>query len=165
MLELRRLATISGHTRPVVRPGLVLVCAQGNHRLDGEAHAGLRLADSLILGVMRHVGRAVEALVDTVAAVGLDDAAVVALGDLLDSVAVVAEERAGLDELDRFGETVTCGLDNAHGVGVLVGFADVVGLVQVAVEAAVVECDVDIEDVAVLERALVGNTVADDFVD
>ena len=114
---------------------------------------------------MGHVGRAVEALVDAVAAVGLDDTAVVALGDLLDGVAVVAEERAGLDELDRFGETVTCGLDNAHGVGVLVGFADVVGLVQVAVEAAVVECDVDIEDVAVLERALVGNAVTDDFVD
>ena len=100
MLELRRLATVGGHTRPVIRPGLVLVRAQGNHRLDGETHAGLRLSDSLVLGVMGHVGRAVEALVDAVAAVGLDDAAVVALGDLLDGVAVVAEERAGLDELN-----------------------------------------------------------------
>lgn len=139
--------------------------AERNHRLDSEAHARLRLADGLVLGVMRHVGCAVEALVDAVATVGLDDAAVVALGDLLDRVAVVAEERAGLDELDRLGEAVAGGLDDAHGVRVLVGFADVVGLVQVAVEAAVVEGDVDVEDVAVLEGALVGDTVADDFVD
>jgi hypothetical protein len=46
----------------------------------------------------------------------------------------------------------------------LVGFADVVGLVQVAVEAAVVEGYVDVEDVAVLEGALVRDAVADDFV-
>jgi hypothetical protein len=32
-------------------------------------------------------------------------------------------------------------------------------------EAAVVEGDVDVEDVAVLEGALVGDAVADDFVD
>ena len=164
MLELRSLATIGSHTRPVVGPGLVLVCAESNHGLDGEAHAGLCLADCLVLGVMGHVGRAVEALVDAVAAVGLDDAAVVALGDLLDRVAVVAEERAGLDKLDRLGEAVARGLDDAHGVRVLVGFADVVGLVQVAVEAAVVEGDVDVEDVAVLKGALVGDAVADYFV-
>jgi len=141
------------------------VGAQSNHGLDGEAHAGLGLADGLVLGVMRHIRRTVEALVDAVAAVGLDDAAVVALGELLDGVAVVAEERAGLDELDRFGETVAGGFDNAHSVGILVCLADVVSFVQIAVEAAVVECDVDVENVAVSQRALVGNAVADDFVD
>jgi hypothetical protein len=106
----------------------------------------------------------VEELVDAVAAVGLDNAAVVGFGDLFDRVAIVAEERAGFYELDRFFEAVAGGLDDSHAVGVLVGFADVVGLVQVAVEAAVVEGDVDVEDVAVLEGALVGDAVADYFV-
>lgn len=124
--------------------------AESNHGLDCEAHPGLCLADSLVLGVMRHVGRAVEELVDTVAAVGLHDAAVGGLCNLLDGVAVVSEERSGLDELDRFLETVASGLDYAHAVGVLVCLADVVGFVQIAVKASVVESNIDVEDVAVL---------------
>jgi hypothetical protein len=47
----------------------------------------------------------------------------------------------------------------------LVCFTDVVRLVQITVEAAVVEGDVNVEDVAVLQRALVRDAVADDFVD
>lgn len=49
---------------------------------------------------MRHVRRTVEELVDTVSAVGLDDLTVPLLGDLLDGVAIIAEEGAGLDKLD-----------------------------------------------------------------
>lgn len=164
VLELRSPAAIGSHTRPVVWPSPVLVRTQSNHRLDGETHARLRLTDSLVLRVMGHVGRAMEELVDTVAAVSLDDTAVCSLRYLLDRVAVVSEEGTRLDELDRLLKAVSCGLDDAHTVGVLVGFANVVGLVQVTVEAAVVKRDVDIEDVAVLERALIGDTVADNFV-
>jgi len=111
-----------------------------------------------------HIGCAVEELVDAVAAVSLDNAAVVGFGDLLNRVAVISEEGTRLDELDRFFQTVAGGLDNAHAVGVLVGFTDVVGLVQVAVEATVVQSDIDVENVPILQRTLVGNTVADDFV-
>jgi hypothetical protein len=100
VLELRRPAAVRGDTRPVVGPRLVLVGAESNHGLDGEAHARLRLADSLVLGVVRDVGGAVEELVDAVAAVSFHDAAVAFLGDLFDRVAVVAEEGAGFDELD-----------------------------------------------------------------
>jgi hypothetical protein len=164
VLELRRPASIRGNTRPVVGPRLVLVGAEGNHGLNSKAHARLRLADSLVLGVVRDVGSAVEELVDAVAAVSFHDAAVAFLSDLFDRVAVVAEEGAGFDEFDRLFQAVAGGLDDAHAVRVLVGFADVVGFVQIAVEAAVVEGDVDVEDVAVLEGALVGDAVADDFV-
>lgn len=165
MLELSSLAAIGRHARPVIGPSLVLVRAQGDHRLDREAHARFRLADGLVLGVVRNVGSAVEELVNAVAAVGLDDAAVGCFGNLLDGVAVVAEERTGLDELDRFFKTVASGLDDTNAVRVLGCLANVVCLVQVAVETAVVECDVNVEDIAVLKRALVGNAVADNFVD
>lgn len=165
VLELRRLATIRSNTRPVIRPRLILVRAQRNHRLDSKAHARFRLANGLVLGVVRNIRRAMEELVNAVAAVSFHDAAVVGFGEFLDRVAVVAEERAGLDEFDRFFQAVAGGFDDAHAVGVLRGAADVVGFVQVAVEAPVVEGYVDVEDVAVLEGALVGDAVADDFVD
>ena len=47
-------------TGPVIRPRLVPMCAQRDHRLDGEAHAFFCLTDSLVLGVVRNVRRAVE---------------------------------------------------------------------------------------------------------
>jgi hypothetical protein len=165
VLKLRRLTTIRSNTRPVIGPSLILVRAQRNHRLDSKAHTRLRLADGFVLGVMRDVGCAVEELVNAVAAVSFHDAAVVALRELLDRVAVVAEQRAGFHQFDGFFQAVACGFDDAHAVGVLGGAADVVGFVQVAVEAAVVEGYVDVEDVAVLQGALVGDAVADDFVD
>lgn len=105
-----------------------------------------------------------EKLVDAMAAVGLDHAAVPLLGNFLDCVTIVSEESAGLDELDRLFETVTSRLDNTHAVRILVCLADVVCLVEIAVEAAMVKCNVDVKNVAVLQRALIGDTVADDLV-
>ena len=56
-------------------------------------------------------------------------------------------------------------LHNANGIAVSECFgADVVGFVEVAVEAAMVEGDVEVKDVAVEEETLVGDAVADDFV-
>ncbi len=57
-------------TGPVVWPGLVAPHPLRDHGLDGEAVARLHHADRLVLGVVRHVGRAVEQLMDAVAAVG-----------------------------------------------------------------------------------------------
>lgn len=141
------------------------MCAQANHRLNGEAHAWLRLSHSLVLGVMWDVGCAVEQLVDTVSAVCLDDAAVLSLCVLLDNVSIFAEKRAWLNQLDSLVQALSRCLDNADRIWVrecLV--ADVVCLVEVAVETAVVEGHVDVEDITILEDALVGNAVADDFV-
>lgn len=114
---------------------------------------------------MRDVGRAVEEGVDAVATVRLDGAAVSALGQLLDDGAVVLEGSAGLGNGNGRVQAVAGGLDNADGVGVCQGFlADIVRLVNVAVEASVVEGDVDVDNVAVLQDALIGNTVADALV-
>jgi len=106
-----------------------------------------------------------EQLVDAVPTVRPYDTAFLRLGVLLDDVAGVSERHAGFDDLDGGGETLPCGFDDADGVPVGERFgADVVGFVEVAVEAAVVEGDVEVDDVAVEEEAVVGDAVADDFV-
>lgn len=115
---------------------------------------------------MGNIWRAVEQLVDTVPAVCPDDAAVLALCMLLNDVAVFAEQRARLDNLNSLVQALTRRLRHAHRVWVRQRLvSNVKGLVQICVETAVVDGDVDVEDVAVLEHSLVGNAVADDLVE
>jgi hypothetical protein len=114
---------------------------------------------------MWNVRCTVEQLIDTMSAVRLDNAAFLGLCMLLNDVSRVAEEHAWLDQLDSLIQALSRSFDNADRIGVRKCLlANVVCLVEVAVEAAVVEGHVDVEDIAVFEDALVGNTVADDFV-
>lgn len=164
--KLRGELAVDGGAGPVVGPGLVPVRAEVDHGLDGEAHALLRGADGLVVLVVRDVGRAVEQAVDAVADVRAHHVALLRLGVLVDRVAEVAEQHARLDQRDGLRQALARRLDDAHRVGVARGLrADVVRLVQVAVEALVVQRDVDVQDVAVDEDALVGDAVADDLVD
>ena len=57
MLKLRRPAPILRDTRPIIRPRLILVRPQTNHRLDRKAHPRLRRPDRLVLRIMRHIRR------------------------------------------------------------------------------------------------------------
>jgi hypothetical protein len=114
---------------------------------------------------MWNVGCAVEQLVDTMSAVRLDNAAFFCLCVLLDDVSRIAEEHARLDQLDSLIQALSRSLYYTDRIGVRECLlADVVCLVEVAVEPAVVEGYVDVEDITVFEDALVGNAVADDFV-
>lgn len=99
-------------------------------------------------------------------AVCFDDAAVLTFGVFFDDGARVAEGHAGFDEGDGLVEAFAGGFDDADGgrVGARER-ADVVGFVEVAVEAGVVEGDVEVDDVAFEEETLVGDAVADYFVD
>jgi hypothetical protein len=165
MLELSRPTAVDRDTRPVVRPGLVLVTTQRDHWLDGEAHSWFRLADSLVLPIMWHIRRAVKQLIDSVTTVCFHDAAVASLCHLLDHITVVSEQRTRFHKLDGLVETCSGSLDDAHIVRVLGScFANVVGLVQVAVKAAVIQSDVDVNDVTFLECALIRYAVTYDFV-
>lgn len=164
--KLRRPLPVLRRAGPVVWPGHVLVRPQVDHRLDRKAHALLCLPDRLVVLVMRDVRRAMEQAIDAVADVGLDDVALLRLGVLVDRGAKVAEEDTRLHHRDGVVQAGARRFDDTHGVGVVTSFlADVVCLVEVAVVTVVVEGDVDVEDVAVDEDALIGDTVADDFVD
>lgn len=106
-----------------------------------------------------------EELVDAMSAIGLHNLAVSLLGQLLNRVAVVAEQGAGFDKLDGFLQTVSRGLHDTDVVWILCsGIADVVGLIQVSVEAAVVECNINVEDIAIFQRSVVRDTMTNDLV-
>lgn len=63
-------------------------------------------------------------------------------------------------------KTFSRSLDHADGIRVITSFfANVIGFVEVPVKAFMVECNVDVKNIAVDEFALVGNAVADDFVE
>ena len=94
-----------------------------------------------------------------------DYTTVLALCVLLDHVAVLTEECAGLDDLDSLVQAFSRCLCNAYSIGVCQRLvSNIVCLVQVAVKAVVVQCDVDVEDITVSEYSLIRNTVANDFV-
>lgn len=93
----------------------------------------------------------VEELVDAMAAVRLHNLAASTLGNFFDGVTVVSEKRAWFHELDGFLETRTCGFDHADIVWILrCGVADIVCFVQIAVEATMIERDVDVQNIAIL---------------
>lgn len=158
--------SVNGCAGPVIGPSNVSVLAHSNHRLNGKGHSNLALAHSLVLGIVRDVGRAVEELSDAVAAVRSNYAAVLLLCNLFDNVSKLSDQDARLDSLDGLVERLTCCLHYSYAVGIGLGpVANVVCLVKIGVVSTMVQADVDVEDIAVEENALIGNTVADDFVD
>ena len=99
-------------------------------------------------------------------AVRFDDAAASTLGVFFNHGTRVAESHARFDELDGFVEAFAGGFDDADGGRIRAcKCAYVVCFVKVAVEAVVVEGDVEVDNVAFEKDALVGNAVADYFVD
>jgi hypothetical protein len=165
VLELRSQGTILGDTRPIIRPCLVSVRANADHRFNCETHSWFCLPNCLVLRVVRDIGCAVEKLVDTVSAVGPDYAAVLALCMFLNDITVFAEQRAWLGNFNSLVQTFTCRLGYPYRVWVrqcLV--SNIVGFVQVCVETAVIDGNVDVEDVSVFQYSLVGNAVANDLV-
>lgn len=158
--------SVNGCAGPVIGPSNVPVLAQSNHGLNGKGHSNLALAHSLVLGIVRDIGRAVEELSDAVAAVRSNYAAVFLLCNLLDNVSKLSDQDARLDGLDGLVERLTCCLHHSYAVGIGLGpVANVVCLVEIGVVSTMVQADVDVEDIAVEENALIGNAVADDFVD
>lgn len=166
LTKLSRQLAINSCAGPVVRPRNVSVLAQGNHGFNSKGHSRLAFADCLVLGVVWDIGRAVEQLADSVAAVGSDDTAVLLLGVLLDDVSKLPDQGTGLHSLDGLLQALSCRLDDTDGVRVRLGpVTNVICLVQIGMVAFVVEGNVDVENIAVEENTLIGDTVADDFVD
>lgn len=139
---------------------------QIDHRLNCKAHSLLRHPSRLVILIMRNIWRAVEKLIDTVSDIRLHNIALLALRMLVNCVTEVPKRHTRLHHSDSLVETLSRGLDHAHGIRVVSSFlADVISFVEVSVKAFVVERYVDVKNVAVDELALVGNAVADDFVE
>lgn len=107
-----------------------------------------------------------EELIDTVTAVCPDDTAIPTLGMLLNNVPVLAEQSTRLDDVNGLGQALSRCLCHANSIWVGQSLiSNVIRLVQVTVKAAVVESDINIQDIAILEYALVGNAVTNNLVD
>jgi hypothetical protein len=106
-----------------------------------------------------------EELVDAMAAVSSHHAAVLALCVFLNHTSGVAEEHARFHDLDGFVQALPRSFHHSNSIGIRSSLvADVVGFVQVAVESAMVQRDINVYDVPILEGALIRNAVANDLV-
>lgn len=158
--------SVNSGTGPVIGPCNITVFAQSNHGLNRKGHARLAFANRLVLGVVRNVGRAVEELVDTVTTVRANDTAVLGFGVLLNNVTEFTNESTGLNSLNSLVETLASAFNYANVIRVGLGaIANVVRLVKIGMVAVVVQSDVDVENVTVEQNSLIGNAVANDFVD
>lgn len=158
--------SVNSSTGPVIRPCDITVLAQSNHGLNRKGHARLAFANRLVLGVVRNVGRAVEKLVDTVTTVRANDTAVLGLGVLLDNITEFADQSTWLNGLDGLIETFTSAFNYANVIRVSLGaIANVVRLVKIGMVPVVVQSDIDVENVTVEQDSLIGNAVANNFVD
>mmetsp|Transcript_8080 Transcript_8080/g.16390 ORF Transcript_8080/g.16390 Transcript_8080/m.16390 type:complete len:312 (-) Transcript_8080:261-1196(-) len=125
-----------------------------------------RLHDKLglVAGVVRNVGRAVEPLADTVAAIRLVHSKACAVDVLGDCAAQIPVEGAWLAHVYGLEEGIMRRLDECL-LLIRNVVADDEGLVEVGVIAVEHRRDIDVDDVAVFELAHVWYSVADDFVD
>ena len=104
-------------------------------------------------------------LVDAVTTIGLDDTTITTFGMLLNHIPRVSEEHARFDNLDRLLETFSSCFNYADRICVrLRSLTHVVRLIQITVETFVVECDVEVKDVAIKKNSLIGYTMADHFI-
>lgn len=137
-----------------------------DHRLNGEAHAGLCSPYCLVFAVVRDVGGAVEQLIDTMTAVGLDHTAVPALGVLFNHISWFTEKHAGFYVFNTLFQALPSSLNNPDGIrACLCLLPNVVCFVDISVETFMIQSHVDVDDVTILERPLVWDTVANRFVD
>lgn len=156
---------IGSQVGPIIWPVHLLGLPKRKDRLDGEGHAGLADADSLVLGIVGDPRRRVKLSVDAVTTPGGDDTEAPRLSMRLDDLAKVAQSAPGLDHGNSQIQALSCCFHHLDGVWVFCSFAYVVGFVEISVVAPVVERDVKVDNVAVEEDPLVGDSMADDLVD
>lgn len=115
---------------------------------------------------MVNCGCCMEAVGDAVAGVVLDDGTALRFCKRLDDATDLAVRDAWSANIDRCIQTFSSDTDELHRLGIFLRLlADGEGCVEVAVVALVKEGDIDVENVAVFQRSLIGDAVADDLVD
>src|SRR5690606_11046116 len=126
-------------------------------------HAGLELGTGTGASRVDHFGRVVEHLAEAMPADIADDRITVALGMLLDRVRDVAHAVAALGLLDAGRQALIGDLDEALRLDR--HLADQIHAARVAVPAVDDAGDVDVDDIALAHRLVVGNPMTHDMVD
>ncbi len=163
VLELRGERAVARHRRPAVGKHLHVRAAEIDHRLDGEEHAGLEHRALALAADVNDVRLVVEEPADAVAAKIAHDAHVVRLDHRLDGGADVADHSAGADRGDAGHHRLIGDLDETFGAAR--HLAHEIHAARIAVPAVEHKRHVDVDDVALAQRLVVGNAVADHVVD
>mmetsp|Transcript_116618 Transcript_116618/g.341335 ORF Transcript_116618/g.341335 Transcript_116618/m.341335 type:complete len:334 (+) Transcript_116618:3-1004(+) len=163
VLKLRGTPAAPAHGRPIVWPDVFLATrSQIEHGLHGEDVAGLHNAHSLVPPVMWHIRRTMEELAHAMAAKGRHHSAAVLDRDRVYGVSKIAVERARPDHLAADSQSV---VRRSHqGVRLLVALPDEECLVQIGVEALVINTDVQVHNVAFFDGPAIGDAVANHLV-
>src|SRR5574337_1271280 len=163
VLPLRGQRMVLGHDGPAVAELLDLAPAQVDHRPDREGHAGLELFERAGPAVVQYLRLFVEHAADAVAAELAHHREAVAFGELLDRPADVAEPRTRAHQHDAVPHRLV-----RHRAQALRGdraVADDEHPAAVAMPAVLDHRDVDVDDVALAQRLVVRDAVADLVVD
>src|SRR5450830_1632277 len=163
MLPLGREGLILGDHGPAVAQGFHMPLPGVEHRFNGENHPGFQCQPLTRIAVMQDLWFIVIDLADTMAAVLTDHTEAVTLGNALNRVTNVTQRRAGTDHANTGAHGFIRGLDQTSSLRAR--FADEVHAAGVAVPAILDHGNVDIDDIAVLQRLGRRNAVANHLVD
>lgn len=163
LLELGGSLSVSGNSGPVIWPLVVVESTGVDHWFNGERVSGLHDSGSIVFGIMRDVRRRVEQPMNSVSTVTLDYRETVEIRVLLDDVADFAEFHARFHNGDGLLKTLPGDLDQLSRL--FVDFVtDEERLVEVSMESAVVDGDVDIAQISILQLPHVWNSVTNDLI-
>jgi len=165
VLPLGGQGAVFGDDAPAILLGAVLdfLGAGIDHGLDGEGHAGHEFFQGAGAAVMQHLGLFVEAFANTVAAKFTHDAKALAFGEFLNGKANVTQMHAGFDHHDALPHGfVGEGAQTLGGDGHLAHMEHAAG---VTVPAIFDDGHIDIDNVALFERLVIGDAMADLVVD
>mmetsp|Transcript_20980 Transcript_20980/g.80928 ORF Transcript_20980/g.80928 Transcript_20980/m.80928 type:complete len:420 (+) Transcript_20980:106-1365(+) len=163
VLPLGRQGTVLGDDGPAIAQLADLAPAGVDHGLDREHHAGHQFIQRAGAAVVQHLGLLVEDAADAVAAELAHDREAGVLSKRLYGMADIAQPRAGAN----LGNALPHGLvsEGAEPLGGNGPLSDDEHAAGVTVPAVLDDGDVDVDDVAVLQRLVVRDAVADLLVD
>src|SRR6188472_2521545 len=163
VLELGASTAVSGEHGPAVVPHVPAAIAQSDHGLDGESHPRFDHGVVARLVVVRNDQSGMKGGVYAVSGVFLDHAVPEALDVAFDHPTDDVHLPARLDGLDRADQRLMSALSEQPAG--LIDLAAEESCAGIAMYAADVGGDVDLDDVAVLQGTSIGDAVADDLVD
>src|SRR4051794_23719831 len=159
VLELRRQRTVARHRGPAVGQDFYVRLAEIDHRLDGEEHAGLQRHALAGPADMDDVRLVMEHAPEAVAAEIAHHAHLLRFDEALDRMADVAGGGAGFYRGDAAHHRLIGDLDQP--LRLARDRPDGIHPAGIAIPAVDDEGDVDIDDVAFLQRPVAGHAVAD----
>ena len=163
MFELGRERAITGNGGPAVVEQLHFGTSDIDHWFDGEEHAGLKLRAGPGPTCMDHFRAIVEQSAKSMAAEVANNAVAVPFRMALDRMGNISQAVAGLCLFKPQHQAFIGDLDQLLGLKRYV--ADSIHAACVAMPTVQNGGHVDVDDVAILERLVTRNTVADDMVD